>query len=93
MLFSVPHHFFFLTYIDKFSDCFPSPLHFENTMTETAHQHSYAPLLAWMGEERSLVGVRHTANVHTCSRRKLREPPMRRPNNQHRTEQFRNATC
>ena len=89
----VPHHYyFFLACIDTFYDSFLSALHFENTVIEAAHQHGYAPLLTWMGGRAAQSNVRHTVHVHTDSGRNLSVPPMRRPINQRRTEQSRNAT-
>jgi len=87
----VPLYCFFLAWIDTLYDSFLSPLHFENTLIEAAHQHSYAPLLAWMGGRGTQSSVRHTVHVHTGSCRNLRVTPMRLPVNQHRTEQSRSA--
>ena len=70
----VPHYYFFLAYIDTFYDCFLSPPHFENTVIEAAHQHTYAPLLARMGGRGTQCSVRHTVHVHTGSDRNLRVP-------------------
>ena len=51
-MFWIPHYYFILACIDKFYDSFLSPLHFENTVTEAAHQQLCTTLdMKYEGEE------------------------------------------